>query len=56
MWGYVSDRYEGPRDAVSGRSLESLLARIQDLTLRHRQPYLMESLALSELEVWIPGE
>ena len=56
MWGYVSDRYEGPRDAVSGRSLESLLARIQDLTLRHRQPYLMESVALSELEVWIQGK
>lgn len=56
MWGYVSDRYEGPRDAVSGRSLGHLLARIQDLTIRHRQPYLMESVALSELAVWIQGK
>lgn len=53
MWGYVSDRYEGPRQAVSGWSLNALLDRIQDLTLTHRQPYLMESVALSELAVWI---
>nr|WP_319397009.1 DUF1722 domain-containing protein [uncultured Desulfobacter sp.] len=53
MWGYVSDRYEGPRQAVSGWSLNDLLDRIQDLTITHRQPYLMESVALSELAVWI---
>ena len=53
MWGYVSDKYEGPRQAVRGWSLNDLLDRIQDLTLTHRQPYLMESVALSELDVWI---
>jgi len=53
MWGYVSDRYEGPGHAVSGWSLNDLLDRIQGLTLTHRQPYLMESVALSELAVWI---
>lgn len=53
MWGYVSDIYGGPRDAVGAWPLETLLARIQDLALSHRQPYLMESVALSELAVWI---
>nr|WP_319495504.1 DUF1722 domain-containing protein [uncultured Desulfobacter sp.] len=53
MWGYVSDRYAGPRDLVSSWSLETLLDHIQDLTLRLRQSYLMESVALSELAVWI---
>lgn len=53
MWGYVSDRYEGPRQAVSGWSPTVLLDRIQDLALTHRQPYLTESVALSELAVWI---
>ena len=56
MWGYVSDRYEGPRNAVSGWALDTLLDRIRDLTLRHQEPYLMESVALSELAVWIQGK
>lgn len=53
MWGYVSDRYEESRGTVSGWPLATLLARIQDLAFRHRQPYLMESVALSELAVWL---
>jgi hypothetical protein len=53
MWGYVSDGYDGPLDAVSGWSLETLLDHIQSLTLSHRQPYLFESVGLSELDVWI---
>lgn len=53
MWGYVSDRYEGSREPLHTWPPATLLARIQDLTFRHRQPYLMESVALSELSVWI---
>ena len=54
MWGYVSDSYEESRGPVNSWPLVTLLDRIQDLVFRHRQPYLMESVALSELGVWIP--
>lgn len=53
MWGYVSDRYEESREPLHAWPLTNLLARIQDLTFKHRQPYLMESVALSEFAVWI---
>ncbi|PIE61843.1 MAG: hypothetical protein CSA29_01185 [Desulfobacterales bacterium] len=53
MWGYVSDRYDGSREAVDAWPLETLLAQIQALVVKHQQPYLMESVALSELAVWI---
>ncbi len=53
MWGYVSDRYEESREPVNDWSMSVLLARIQNMALRDRQPYLMDSVALSELAVWI---
>ncbi|WP_281357851.1 DUF1722 domain-containing protein [Desulfobacter latus] len=53
MWGYVSDRYEASRVPLHAWPLTDLLAQIQDLTFKHSQPYLMESVALSELAVWI---
>ena len=53
MWGYVSDRYEESREPLHACPLMDLLARIQDLTFKHNQPYLMESVALSEFAVWI---
>ncbi len=53
MWGYVSDRHGAPRNAVDEWSLGTLLDRIQELAVQHQQPYLMESVALSELAVWI---
>ncbi|NDY70970.1 hypothetical protein DO021_05240 [Desulfobacter hydrogenophilus] len=53
MWGYVSDRYEKSREPLHAWPLTDLLARIQDLTFKHSQPYLMESVALSEFAVWI---
>jgi len=56
MWGYVSHSYEESRGPVNSWPLATLLGRIQDRAFRHRQPYLMESVALSELGVWIPGD
>ena len=53
MWGYVSGRYEESRESLQTWPLTDLLARIQDLTFKYRQPYLMESVALSEFAVWI---
>ena len=53
MWGYVSGRYEESRESLQTWPLTHLLARIQDLTFKYRQPYLMESVALSEFAVWI---
>jgi hypothetical protein len=53
MWGYVSDGYKESRAPLHAWPLTDLLARIQDLTFKHSQPYLMESVALSELAVWI---
>jgi hypothetical protein len=53
MWGYVSDGYKASRAPLHAWPLTDLLARIQDLTFKHSQPYLMESVALSELAVWI---
>ncbi|MCG8549770.1 MAG: DUF1722 domain-containing protein [Desulfobacterales bacterium] len=55
MWGYVSDIYDGPRGRVGDWSLGTLLGRIQELAIRHRQSYLIESVALSELAVWVQG-
>ncbi len=53
LWGYVSGRYEESRESLQTWPLTDLLARIQDLTFKYRQPYLMESVALSEFAVWI---
>ncbi len=53
MWGYVSDKYDESRQDMNDWPLATLLGRIQDLGVRHQQPYLMESTALSELAVWI---
>ena len=53
MWGYVSDSYEESREPLHAWPLTDLLVRIQALTFKHSQPYLMESVALSEFAVWI---
>jgi len=53
MWGYVSDGYKESRAPLHAWPLTDLLARIQDLTFKNSQPYLMESVALSEFAVWI---
>ncbi|HKL83044.1 MAG TPA: DUF1722 domain-containing protein, partial [Desulfobacter sp.] len=53
MWGYVSDGYKASRAPLHAWSLTELLTQVQDLTFKHRQPYLMESVALSEFAVWI---
>jgi uncharacterized protein YbgA (DUF1722 family) len=55
MWGYVSDSYEESREPFHAWPLTDLLARIQDLAFKYREPYLMESVALSEFVVWIHG-
>lgn len=54
MWGYVS---EVPNDKNNGRiaswSLKKLLTMTQENAIRSKQPYLLNSTALSELMAWL---
>jgi len=51
MWGYVSD--DARRLPVSSVDPGDLLARIAEETRRRSEPYLLGSVALSELGAWI---
>jgi hypothetical protein len=53
MWGYVAE-VARPTAPDWQRPLACLTA-IRTLAVMHQVPYLLESTALSELRVWIPG-
>ncbi len=52
MWGHVSGLSSVPKTELESWSHWRLLAEIQELTLNNEEPYLSQSTALSELEVW----
>lgn len=52
MWGYVSEATD-LKPQVETWPLPTLLRAVQQGALATRQPYLLASTALSELEVWI---
>ena len=55
MWGHVSDLSPIPqKGAVESWSLRRLIHETQTRAVAHKEPYLMASTALGELEVWLP--
>lgn len=54
MWGYISEVNPPEKEIVSSWSLTTLLNETQQRAMESREPYLMQSTALSELAVWIP--
>jgi len=52
MWGYVSAHSSLSEVEFASWSPSRLLAEIQQLSLSNEVPYLSQSTALSELEVW----
>jgi uncharacterized protein YbgA (DUF1722 family) len=52
MWGYISDFSESKHD-VGTWSLNKLYNETRRGVLESKEPYLMASTALSELNVWI---
>jgi len=53
MWGYVSKYSDIEKNNITNINEEELLEEIQHLALKHHEPYLMGSTALSELRAWI---
>ena len=53
MWGYVSDKPSTSRHNMENWSLNRLIDEIQYRVLTSKEPYLLSSTALSELEVWL---
>jgi len=53
MWGYVSENADINIDGVNTWPLQTLIRHVQEYTLNSNKTYLMESIALSELKVWI---
>ena len=53
MWGYVA-RYATPLERRGAhRSVAALFSGTQALAIRHVEPYLVASTALSELSVYL---
>lgn len=53
MWGYISDQSVIDKTTVNSVSLSLLLSEIQRCSVALKQPYLINSTALSELAAWI---
>ncbi len=53
MWGHVKKYYQGNNEEVKEWSIGDLFDNIQKLTVNIREPYLMNSTALSELKIWL---
>jgi hypothetical protein len=53
MWGYVRTHAEHDEATAIRRDADVLLATIQSLAIRHREPYLIASTALSELAIYV---
>ncbi len=53
MWGYVSKYSSIDKAKIINLPEKELLKEIQKLVMAVEEPYLMESTALSELEVWL---
>ena len=56
MWGYVSRLAEPAERRDALRSPAALLRLTQNLAMRHSEPYLLASTALSELAVFVTGD
>jgi len=54
MWGHVSDSSIQTEISIETLSLRQLLEEIQKRVMEIREPYLLQSTALSELAVWLP--
>lgn len=54
MWGYVSDCPALPKGTVESWSAGRLLAEVRQRSMKIRQPYLLSSTALGELQAWLP--
>lgn len=52
MWGHVAE-FAGSRSPVSSKSQSGLIHAIQQLAQEHREQYLLQSTALSELVPWV---
>ena len=52
MWGYVSNYVSSPSKVLDSHSFNSLLIKIQQLSLSNNVKYLTESTAISELGTW----
>lgn len=55
MWGYVSDFFNSLKKGIKNWPLDRLLDEIQKQSMAHNISYLISSIALSELKVWIPN-
>ncbi len=53
MWGYVSKYSSINKSKINTLSEKDLLKEIQKLVIEVEEPYLIQSTALSELEVWL---
>jgi hypothetical protein len=53
MWGYVSDNNDTDLSDINSWALQKLFRHVQKKALTSNHTYLLESIALSELKVWI---
>jgi len=53
MWGHVSENQETSVDGINSWALQKIMKHVQKYALKSNNTYLVESIALSELAVWI---
>jgi len=53
MWGYVSETNDTDVSGINSWALHKLFSHVQKNALKSNHTYLLESIALSELKVWI---
>ncbi len=56
MWGYISEYSEIKKIDVNSLSLYELFLEVQQSTLKSKESYLSQQVALSEFEIWILEE
>lgn len=54
MWGHISDHSSMSRKEFSALPLHTLLKEVQNCAMAVKEPYLVNSTALSELAAWLP--
>lgn len=53
MWGHISKHSDKEKISVSKMKEKELVCEIQRLTIKHQEPYLIRSTALSDLGAWL---
>ncbi len=53
MWGHVKNYYSGSKKQISTWSVYDMFDNTQKIAVKIREPYLMNSTALSELKIWL---